>query len=309
MVQAQVQVGKRLKSFFGLSRMSHSVLDVAHPAVGALLVLGAMPRLSTALIGLCAAFAGYTAVFALNDVMDCPVDCEKLSLFGKEKECFDLDSVGDRHPLAQGQIRFSAAVGWVVFWGLLALVLAFLLNPVCALLMSGAVVLELSYCRLLRVTHWKTLLSGAMVAVGGLAGVFAVQREPSLPLVVLFLTWAFAWEMGCRNIPNDWSDLEEDSRLGIRTVPVRYGQRASSWISFAFQLMTVVAGLAMGIFLRSEHLYIFLAGALAAGVVFIVAPGALWVRRQTTRAALSFFNRACFYPLAVCLIAGVALAV
>ena len=309
MVQAQVQVGKTLKSFFGLSRMSHSVLDVAHPAVGALLVLGAMPRLSTALIGLCAAFAGYTAVFALNDVMDCPVDCEKISLFGKNKECFDLDSVGDRHPLAQGQIRFSAAVGWVVFWGLLALVLAFLLNPVCALLMSGAVVLELSYCRLLRVTHWKAVLSGAMVAVGGLAGVFAVQRSPSLPLVVLFLTWAFAWEVGCRNIPNDWSDLEEDEHLGIRTVPVRYGRRRASLISFVIVCATAVLGILFPLVVPMPLGWVYAAGALVVSAFLLLLPAVRWLREQTGAAALAFFNMACMYPLGVFAVLAIVLLV
>ncbi len=83
-----------VRKFFGLSRMTHSVLDIAHPAMGALLAFGGFPGASTVIIGLLAAFAGFTAVFALNDVMDCRVDCEKLSKLIGKKECFDIDSVG-----------------------------------------------------------------------------------------------------------------------------------------------------------------------------------------------------------------------
>lgn len=112
------------RKFFGLSRMTHSVLDIAHPAMGALLVFGAFPAASTVVIGLMAAFAGFTAVFALNDVMDCSVDCEKMAKLTGKKECFDIDSVGYRHPIAQGALSFYAALGWVMIWGLLSLSLA-----------------------------------------------------------------------------------------------------------------------------------------------------------------------------------------
>ena len=94
-----------VRKFFGLSRMTHSVLDIAHPAMGALLAFGGFPAATTVVIGLLAAFAGFTAVFALNDVMDCSVDCEKMAKLTGKKECFDIDSVGYRHPIAQGVLH------------------------------------------------------------------------------------------------------------------------------------------------------------------------------------------------------------
>src|SRR5271157_5513121 len=49
------ELGVKLKEFFGLSRMTHSVLDIAHPALGAILVFGGAPRPFTIVIGLLAA--------------------------------------------------------------------------------------------------------------------------------------------------------------------------------------------------------------------------------------------------------------
>jgi 4-hydroxybenzoate polyprenyltransferase len=290
---------EKVRGFFGLSRMTHSILDIAHPAIGAVLVLGGFPRPSTAIIGLLAAFAGFTAVFGLNDVMDCGVDCEKMAKDSTSKKCFDIDSVGYRHPIAQGSMAFKSAVAWVVFWGLCALSLAFVLNPVCAALMVAAVGLEMGYCRLLRVTHWKALLSGLMVAVGGLAGVYAVAGAPPLGMVDLFVLWAFAWEVGCRNIPNDWSDLDEDINLRIRTIPVRYGRLVSSWISFVLLCLTVASSLLFPLVIPVRHPIVYTAGALASGAVLLVIPAVLWVRSQRTESAMYLFNRACFYPLTV----------
>src|SRR5271157_2444570 len=302
---ARSGLGVKLKEFFGLSRMTHSVLDIAHPALGAILVFGGAPRPFTVVIGLLAAFSGYTAVFALNDLMDCKVDCEKLGGYAGKRECFDLDSVGLRHPLAQGSIAYRAALGWVLFWGVLALGFAFLLNPVCSLLMAVAAGLEAAYCRLLRVTHWKTLLSGLMVAVGGMAGVFAVTSAPPAAMVALFALWAFTWEMGCRNIPNDWSDLEEDRALRIKSMPVRFGLPATSRMSFVLACMTIAASLLFPYVIVVRFAPVFQAGALAAGIFLLVVPGVRWLSDQKTKSAMLFFNRACFYPLAVFAVAGI----
>ncbi len=302
MAVAQVRQVIGIKQFFGLSRMTHSVLDVAHPAVGgalAAVLLGGPPSLRTIILGLIAGFAGYTSVFALNDVIDVEVDREKMEKYRSDRTTFDLDSMGQRHPLAQDSLSYGAGIAWVAFWGLLSLVLAFLLRPSCAFLLAGAFILETAYCKLLRVSSWKGLLSGLMVGVGGLAGVWAVNAAPSVAMVLVFFAWAFAWEIGGRNIPNDWSDLEEDRHLGIKTVPVRHGQKAASWISFAFVSAVVVLSLLFPIVVPMPRALFYFAGATAAGVALLLVPIARWLRRQTADEALRFFNMACFYPLAV----------
>jgi 4-hydroxybenzoate polyprenyltransferase len=302
MADAQVRPAFGIKQFFGLSRMTHSVLDVAHPAVGgalAAVLLGGPPSARTIIMGLVAGFAGYTSVFALNDVIDVKVDREKMAKYRFDHATFDLDSMGQRHPLAQDSLSYGAGIAWVSFWGLLSLVLAFLLRPACAALLLGAFILEAAYCKLLRVTHWKGLLSGLMVGVGGLAGVWAVTPAPSIGMVIVFFAWAFAWEIGGRNIPNDWSDLEEDRHLGIKTVPVRYGRKNASWISFCFVCAIVILSLLFPLAAPLPHAVLYLAGAAASGIVLLLLPISRWLRRQTPDEALRFFNMACFYPLAV----------
>jgi 4-hydroxybenzoate polyprenyltransferase len=291
--------GGAARKFIGLSRMTHSVLDVAHPAAGALLVLGAAPSLRIAALGLVSAFSGFTAVFALNDVMDAKVDAEKMAKYRKDSEAFDIDSVGTRHPIAQGSLGRPAAIAWVVFWGVLSLATAYLLKPLCAILLVAAVALELLYCRLLRVTHWKALLSGMMVAVGGLAGVFAVSSSPPPLAVILFALWAASWEIGGRNITNDWSDIEEDVNLGIRTLPIRFGRAASSRIAAGFASAIILCSLAFPLVAPVRLVPVYLILAAAAGLLLLVLPGLRWLREQSTESAMAYFNKACFYPLAV----------
>ena len=99
------------------------------------------------------------------------------------------------------------------------------------MLLVAAAGLEVAYCGLLRVTPLKTVLSGCNVAVGGLAGLYAVALAPSPGLVLLYFLWALSWEMGCRNMPNDWVDYNEDVALGIKTIAVRFGlSRAARYL-------------------------------------------------------------------------------
>jgi 4-hydroxybenzoate polyprenyltransferase len=298
-------IGRKVRVFFGFSRMSHSVLDVGYPAFGALLVAGGFPPYPILVLGFLAAFSGFTAVFALNDLMDFRVDTERIEKYQRSFGDFDLDVMGLRHPIAQRALPLPQAFGWVVFWGGLSLGLAYSLDPLCLLMLVAAILLEIAYCALLRVTCWKTLLSGAMVGIGTLAGAFAVAKEPPWPFVVLLFVWAAAWEMGARNIPNDWTDLEEDSRLGIRTFPVRYGASISSAISFALLCLTLLASLLLPLHAPLSHVVSYEVGALAAGVLLLIAPGLRWVREKSAGSAMALFNRACFYPLAMLGVAAI----
>ncbi|OPY65231.1 MAG: prenyltransferase [Syntrophorhabdaceae bacterium PtaU1.Bin034] len=294
---------EKMKIYFGLSRMSHSVLDIGQPGLGAILALGAFPPYPTLLLGLLAAFSGFTCVFALNDLMDCKVDAERMEKHQRGFTNFDIDVVGIRHPIAQRVLSFPHAFAWVFVWGTLSLCIAFSLNPVCFLILVAAIALEITYCSLLRVTCWKTILSGGMVGIGALAGVFAVVKDPPVTFLLLFFFWAFCWEIGARNIPNDWTDLEEDIHLGIETIPVRYGRRLSSTVSFILLCLTVVLGFWLVLPVPLQNQTFFQIGSVATGAYFLIIPGWRWLRSQSMDDAMVLFNRACVYPAAMLLVA------
>lgn len=294
-----LRLQEAVRAYFGLSRMSHSVLDVAHPSVGALIALGSFPATIPLIIGLIAAFAGFTAIFGINDVIDRRVNTERMQRFRRELSQFDIDALGCRHPIAKGKLRFRKALLWVLFWSLLSLSLAFVLNPLCSLILLVAVSLEVCYCKLLTKTHWKALLSGGMVGIGALAGIYAYKNAPSLAYVFSFFIWTFSWEVGGRNITGDWADIEEDVHLGIRTIPIRYGKLPSSQIAFALMILTVLTSLSFPFLGVIKYPLIYDAGALIAGGFFLILPGWRWVKSQRMESAMVVFNRACVYPLAM----------
>jgi 4-hydroxybenzoate polyprenyltransferase len=289
----------RVKLFLALSRTPHGLLDLATPALAALLWFGGVPPFEVTAVGLLTVFAGYTAVYALNDVVDYRVDQEKLKAAAGRPKAGYLDALFMRHPMAQGQVSFGEGLVWTLAWALMALVGAYHLNPVCAYVFLAGCALEVIYCLLLRVSHLRTLISGLVKTLGGVAAVFAVDPHPAGWFLVLLFLWLFCWEIGGQNIPADWHDVEEDQSLGARTIPSQYGPEESSAMVLLTLTLSVILSLVL---LRRAPLQFkpaLLGLAAAAGAYLLLLPALRLYRTKAKEQAAALFNRASYYPLAM----------
>jgi len=198
---------------------------------------------------------------------------------------------------------------WMAGWALLALIGSYLLNPACTVIFLTACILEALYCLLLKVSYLRGLISGVVKNSGGIAAVYAVDPNPApLFLAVLFL-WLFFWEIGGQNVPNDWGDLEEDRRLGARTLPVRFGPKGS--IAIIYTSLVAAWTLSLAAFWVSPAALgtSYLAGAFLSGLYFLILPAHRLLRTKEPEEAFALFNRASYYPLAMLLVALVSRAI
>ncbi|MDA8218282.1 MAG: UbiA family prenyltransferase [Dehalococcoidales bacterium] len=289
-------VGRKIKSLLGFSRVLQATLSVAQPFVAGLIALHGFPSLERTVLALTAGWAGFMAVFALNDLLDVDLDKRRFAHL-RGYEGFDIDSAMARHPLALRQITFSLGTLWIGAFAAYALVGGYILNPMAPLIFVVAALLEIAYCKLARVTERKFLVSGAMVGIGALAGWVALTPEVRAWEMGLILIWMFAWEIGGRNIVNDFADVEEDGRLGIRTVPLAHGPRAAARLAFAFLVLTFLASLALQPLSQLNLLY--LVGAVVAGLWLLIWPGLKLLASPVPPTAMAVFNRASLYPPAM----------
>lgn len=292
----------RLRYFFALSRTPHAVLDLAAPAVTALLWTGSLPELRIIAVGMVTAFAAYTAVYALNDLVDCRRDAGRAA--GCPDSDSDLDAAMQLHPVAHGCISFGAALAWTLTWGVVASVGAYLLNPVCLVMFLVACLFEALYCMLGGVTPFRTLIAGLVKSAGPLAAILALDPAPASGRFLLFFAWVFLWEIGGQNIPNDLADLAEDRNLGFRTVPVSL---PAVWIgitTFAALLATVAISMMLAGREAGPTGGAFALLAALVGIGQLLLPGARLLRSADRRNALRLFNRASYYPLGMLVVAA-----
>lgn len=280
-------------ALFDLSRGRQALLSIAQPGLAAVLAAGGLPGLRTTVIGLVAAAAGFLAVFSLNDVLDRHADAAALRAGKAMSAAYDLDAAFVRHPLAAGQVSLRVALLWVVSLSVVAALGAALLNPLCLVFFLGAAILEGVYCALRAVTWAKTIVSGVMVGVGGLAGWVAVAplARPALG-VFAFLA---LWEIGGRNLANDLADLAPDTAVRLRTVATTFGPPAAARANLITALAALGAVPVLGLGSLSLGL------SLAAGVGLMAYPAVRLWREPTSERAGWYFNRASLYPPAVLL--------
>lgn len=147
------------------------------------------------------------------------------------------------------------------------------------------------YYRLATISELKVIIAGLLVSVGAMIGWFAAGGGLSLTLPVVAVVF-FVWEIGGRNIPNDFSDMQQDKRLGIKTVPLVHGAVTASMLIFIFAFMTVAANA-----LLATTSLIYAASTSLIGIALLIFP-ALSLRKNPVPAeALKYFNKASFYPL------------
>jgi len=297
----------RLKLFWALSRTPHGLLDMCTAAVASLLWLGYFPSLKIIGLGLITVFAGYTAVYALNDVVGYRSDKKKLqqgNLRGID-DCEDLDAMLVRHPIARGLLTFKEGLIWAVAWAVLALIGAYLLNPTCVLIFVGGCILETIYCLMWNISPSRTFLSGVVKAAGPIAAVFAVDPNPSLSYLVVLFLLIFFWEIGGQNVPNDWIDIEEDFRFKAQTIPIRLGVEQANVIIFGSIILTVVlSGILLILSPITFELPFIIAFAFV-GFYFLLLPTIKLYQSEQSSHALILFNKASYYPLAMLVLIAV----
>jgi 4-hydroxybenzoate polyprenyltransferase len=285
------------KLFLGLSRTPHAVLDMATPPMAALLWLGHFPPAGVVIVGLITAFAGYTAVYALNDLVDCRVDKERMSFRDRSTDIATVDEIMVRHPVAQGMLSFASGFWWFALWAIVALAGAWWLNPFCAVLFVVSASLEALYCKLLRITHLKIIPSALVKASGGLAGVYAVDPSPSLGFVAVICLWLAAWEVGAQNIANDIVDMEDDARVSARTTLTVKGMPESVFVMLIAIAMAVSAGIALYWMAGNGVGWLYPIGAAVLAWKLLLQPARHVYYHPGPASAASLFDKASYMPV------------
>lgn len=286
-----------MKRFFALSRTTHGILDLAAPGFCALLWNGAFPEWHIVLLSLFTAFAGYTAIYALNDLVGIRIDREKFTREGINQG-YSVEASDLRYPLAQNALSYRNGLVWFAVWIILALAGSYILNPFIVYIVIAATILEVVYCLLFKVTYLRTLVSGLVKASGPTAAVFVVNPNPPLELLLLQLAWIVFWEIGGQNIPADWNDVVEDKRAHGKTIPLIFGPQVSGLIVVIALTLSVITSLFLPLIspLALGWPYLLMSG--LAGVFLLIIPGWQLYRSKESRQAARLFDRASYYPMA-----------
>jgi 4-hydroxybenzoate polyprenyltransferase len=221
---------KRAAVYLSFVRFSHSVFALPFALAGALLAARRTP-VTWASVGwiLVAMVAARSAAMGFNRLVDARFDALNPRTAGRELPRGAMSRL-------EAAIFVAAAAAVFVF-------AAWRLNPLCFALSPLALAIVFWYSLAKRVTVWTQLFLGLAMAVAPVGGWLAAGGrggwEPWL-LALAIGTWVGGFDVlyACQ-------DLEFDRAHGLRSIPSRFGVRASLAISRAMHVVTVAALVAL----------------------------------------------------------------
>jgi 4-hydroxybenzoate polyprenyltransferase len=223
-----------LRSFLRLVMIEHSVFALPFAYIAALSAMelhGGRVRWLTLLLITVAMVSGRTVAMAANRIIDRRIDAQNPRTAGRE--------------LVTGALSLRTAwlglaVSLLVFFGSAAL-----LNRLCLLLSPVALFFLIIYSYAKRFTDFPQVFLGLAQAIAPLGAWMGVTGHWSWPALVLGLAVG-AW-IGGFDCMYACQDVEVDRRIGVRSVPVRFGVAGALRASIVVHVCTVALYAVFGV--------------------------------------------------------------
>jgi 4-hydroxybenzoate polyprenyltransferase len=243
---------KYLKLFLREIRIEHSLFALPFAYVGAILAARGIPSWATLGWITLAVLGARTAAMAANRYLDREIDARNPRTAGRA--------------LASGTLPPTAML-WATAVGLgLLLWSAWMLNPLCIKLLPIAAALLLIYPLCKRFTWLTHFVLGAVDGLAPLGAYVAVAGRVTLPALILFAAVTI-WVAGF-DIIYALMDFGVDRAQGIRSLPVRFGERSGRIVPIALHLVMLALLASAGMLDAAGRPYYFGVGAVAVLIVY-----------------------------------------
>lgn len=227
--------GSRTVRYARFVKLEHTGFALPFALVGAILASYRYPVTAWDVAWIVVAFtAARFAAMAFNRVVDREFDARNPRTAGRE--------------IPTGEISVREGKLAVVVASAVFVLAAGMLNPLCLALSPVALAALLGYSYAKRYTSATHLILGLADGIAPSAGYLAIAGRWSDPWLLLpILTLAVGLWIGGFDILYSMQDVETDRRLGLHSIPARYGIRWARWSAAAFHAGTVICLLAVPI--------------------------------------------------------------
>jgi len=261
----------KLRTFLEAIKFEHTVFALPFAYLGMLLAAGGAPTLAQFFWITVAMGAARTLAMALNRLIDREIDARNPRTAGRALP---------RRLISAPEMALFAALAGVVL-----VVAAWQLNPLCLQLLPGAVVVLVGYSYTKRFTWMSHAVLGLADALAPIGGWIAVTG--SLAPEALLLGFAVGIWIAGFDVLYACQDVDFDRANGLHSIPARFGIPVALNVAKAAHVLTVLALVLLGVSLGLGVLY--WAGVVAAAGLLIYEHSLL-KPDDLSRLDMAFFN-------------------
>jgi len=265
----------QVRVFFDLVKFEHTIFALPFAYLGMILAAGGWPAWAKFIWITVAMVAARTLAMSANRLADRELDARNPRTASR--------------PLPRGLVSSQTVMAYVALSLVVLVVAAWQLNPLCLLLLGGALVFLLGYHYTKRFTwlsHWVLGFTdglaapGAWIAVRG--SIFTIADLPAWLLLAAVTFWIGGFDLiyACQ-------DVQVDRREGLRSIPADFSVATALTLARICHALTVALLAGVGLTMSLGWPYWAGLAAVAAMLVHehsLVSPGDL------SRLNVAFFN-------------------
>jgi 4-hydroxybenzoate polyprenyltransferase len=252
-----MRLTEKILDYGKLIRFSHTIFALPFALASVALAASDRPLTVRTLIWILVAMAGArSAAMGFNRLADREIDALNPRTQGWE--------------LPQGKIRVWEAVLLTTIASLVFVFSAYQLNTLCFLLSPIALAILFFYSFTKRFTWTSHLFLGLALALAPMGAWLAVAGAPDHPediLTPFFLGLAVLFWLAGFDVIYALQDYEFDRKVGLHSIPVRFGIRTALRLSSLFHLLTISFLILVGI--QADLRWIYWGGLMAVSLILI----------------------------------------
>jgi 4-hydroxybenzoate polyprenyltransferase len=145
-------------------------------------------------------------------------------------------------PIPSGLITVKQAIAFMIFLGILGLVILLQFNIFAIVLGAASLLLVALYPFTKRFTFWPQFVLGLTFNWGALLGWAVVRGDIQTPAAVLYIAGIF-WTLGYDTI-YALQDKEDDAIVGIKSTALALGANTRGWLYVFYGLTLILMGVA-----------------------------------------------------------------
>lgn len=238
---------KKFNDFSELVMFQHSIFALPFIFIAMITAANGWFGFKLLILGICAAVTARNFAMGFNRYMDTDIDA--------------LNPRTVNRPNVDGRINKNAIFTFVLINALLFIIVGAFINNFALILSFPILAILASYSYFKRFSYLAHIILGVSLALAPIAGVVAVNE--TIPLWVINLSIGVMFWVAGFDLLYSLQDIEIDKKLGLHSIPSRFGVNKTMLISKLFHILTIVFWLLFVICSNSSY-FAYLAVILSA---------------------------------------------